>query len=143
MNDQRASAARERLIRILAAKARTTQELARELGVTPNAVLAQLALLMREGVIEEGGQARGTRRPSAIFKLRPGAEVRLSRAYPLALSRLVGAAGERLRNAAFVDVLLTMGRRMAASVPPAQGDATQRVKAAGSLLEEFGSRTEI
>ena len=47
MNDQRASAARERLIRILAAKSRTTQELARELGVTPNAVRAQLALLMR------------------------------------------------------------------------------------------------
>ncbi len=138
-----APSARERIIRLLAGGARTTEELARDLEVTANAVRAQLALLRREGVVEEAGRVRGTRRPAVIYRLRTGAEVRLSRAYPLALARLVEAAAEKLRGPAFVDLLRAMGRRLALTFPRASGDAGQRVAAARSALEELGSRVEV
>jgi len=134
---------RERIVRLLAGGARTTGELARALEVTPNAVRAQLALLRRERVIEEAGRARGSRRPAVIYRLAAGAEARLSRAYPLALARLVQAAAEKLRGPAFVELLRAMGRRLAMTFPPASGEAGQRVAAARSALEELGSRVEV
>ena len=141
--EEAAPDARQRIIRLLAAGARTTGELARELEVTPNAVRAQLALLRREGLVEEAGRARGTRRPAVIYRLRTGAEVRLSRAYPLALARLVQAAAEKLRGPAFLELLRAAGRRLALAFPPASGETGQRVAAARSALEELGCRVEV
>ncbi len=141
--EEEAPGARERIVRLLAGGARTTGELARELEVTPNAVRAQLALLQREGVVEEAGRARGARRPAVIYRLRTGAEVRLSRAYPLALARLVQAAAEKLRGPALLELLRAAGRRLALAFPPASGETGQRVAAARAALEELGSRVEV
>ncbi len=135
--------AQERVIRLLAAGARTVEQLAAGLGITPNAVRAQLALLRREGAVEEAGRARGARRPSVIYRLQKGAEVRLSRAYPLAFANLVRTAAAKLRPAAFVELLRAAGRRMAAAFPPGSGDAGERVTAAAAALEKLGSRVQI
>ncbi len=138
-----AAGAQERVLRLLAAGERTVEQLAAGLGITPNAVRAQLALLKREGAVEEAGLARGTRRPSVIYRLRKGAETRLSRAYPLAFATLVRTAGERLRPAAFVELLRAAGGRMAAAFPPGSGGAGERVAAAAAALEKLGSRVQI
>ncbi len=138
-----AAGTQERLIRLLAGGEQTVEQLAGRLAITPNGVRAQLALLRREGVVEEAGRARGSRRPSAIYRLQRGAEVRLSRAYPLALARLVETAAEKLRPAAFAELLRATGERMAAAFLPGTGDAAQRVAAAASALEKLGSRVEI
>ncbi len=138
-----ASNAQERVIRLLARGAQTVDQLAAGLDITPNAVRAQLALLRREGIVEEAGRARGARRPSVIYRLRKGAEVRLSRAYPLAFARLVETAADKLRPAAFVELLRAAGRRMAAAFLPGSGDAGERAAAAASALEKLGSRVRV
>jgi predicted ArsR family transcriptional regulator len=138
-----ASNAQERVIRLLARGAQTVEELAAGLDITPNAVRAQLALLRREGIVEEAGRARGARRPSVIYGLRKGAEVRLSRAYPLAFARLVETAAAKLRPAAFVELLRATGRRMAAAFLPGSGDAGERAAAAAAALEKLGSRVQV
>ncbi len=135
--------AQERVIRLLARGAQTVEQMAAGLDITPNAVRAQLALLRREGVVEEAGRARGARRPSVIYGLRKGAEVRLSRAYPLALARLVETAAGKLRPAALVDLLRAAGRRMAAAFLPGSGDAGERAAAGAAALEKLGSRVQV
>jgi len=141
--EQGASSAQERVIRLLAGGARTVEQLAAGLGITPNAVRAQLALLRREGVVEEAGRARGPRRPSVIYQLRKGAEVRLSRAYPLAFAGLIRTAAERLRPSAFAELLRAAGRRMAAAFLPGSGGAAERAAAAASAFEKLGSRAQL
>jgi len=137
------ASAQERLMRLLAGGGRTVEQLADGLGVTPNAVRAQLALLKREGAVEEAGLQRGPRRPSVVYRLRKGAEVRLSRAYPLAFSSLVRTAAQELRPAQFVELLAAAGRRMASQFPRGSGDAGERVAAAVSALEKLGSRVQV
>ena len=137
------SGTQERLLRLLAEAGRTVEQLAGALGITPNAVRAQLALLRREGVVQEAGRAPGPRRPSVIYGLQRGAEVRLSRAYPRAFADLVRTAAEKLGPTAFMELLRATGRRMAASFLHGSGDDEERVAAAVSALQKLGSRVQV
>ncbi len=134
---------RERILRLLLSGERTVEALAHELGVTPNAVRAQLLPLEKEGLVEVRGEVPSTRRPAALYSLRPGAESLFSRAYPFALSRLVRVLSERLPPAEFERTMRELGRRMASQKPRGDGEPRQRVEAAVRVLEELGSHVEV
>ncbi len=81
----------------------TVDELAEQVGLTPNGVRAHLAVLQRENTVEAlGVRPTGSAgKPPTLYGLTRSAEEKLSRAYPAALSALVAT----LRQSAPPEVL--------------------------------------
>jgi len=134
---------RERIFRILRKSRNTVEAMADALGVTKNAVRAQLALLQREGIVEIQGEVKGTRRPAALYGLRPGADIHFSRAYPVVLSRLVHVLSEKLEQTEFRTVMRELGHQLARSVPRPSGTPLERVETALKFLKVLGADTEM
>jgi predicted ArsR family transcriptional regulator len=90
----------------------TVAELAAQLGVTDNAVRAQLDRLQRDGLAREAGLRRGVRKPHAEYELTLNARELFPRAYEPVLQKVVDVLGERLPQRVARDVLLQAGRRL-------------------------------
>jgi predicted ArsR family transcriptional regulator len=140
---ERHAGIRERVARLLLGRPQTAESLARELGVTENAVRAQLALLQREDAVAIQGELKGSRRPSALFGLRPGAESRFSRAYPRAFTSLVAVLSRRLSARELSTLMQELGRQMATGLPRAAGEPRQRLDHALRMLEDMGSHPVV
>jgi predicted ArsR family transcriptional regulator len=134
---------RERIIRLLLSRRLTIDALAKEIGVTRNAIRAQIALLRREGLVEPRGSVRGSRRPSVLYGLPPGGEVELSRAYPMVVSGLVAVLSRDLAPRAFDRVMRKMGSQLALAAPRASGSTAHRVAEAAAFLRQLGSEAQV
>jgi len=134
---------RGRITELLLKDQRTVEGLAEALGVTRNAVRAQIALLQREGVVEVQGQLKGTRRPAAVYGIRAGAEVGSSLAYSIVLTGLVRVLGDRLPSRPFASIMRDVGQGMAAAVPRPAGSARERAIGAVDVLRSLGSLAEM
>jgi predicted ArsR family transcriptional regulator len=134
---------RDRIVRLLMKEQKTVESLATKLGVTENAVRAQIALLQREGIVEIQGEVKGTRRPAAVYGLRPGADIHFSKAYPVILSHLIYVLAKNLDRKEFRTVMRELGQRLASSVPRHSGDPRERVKTALNFLKTLGSAAEM
>ncbi|HUI69790.1 MAG TPA: ArsR family transcriptional regulator [Spirochaetia bacterium] len=134
---------RERILRLLLDGDRTVSQLTDEIGITANAVRAQILTLEKQGLVGVRGQVRGSRRPSATYGLSAGGESVLSRAYPFALSRLVAVLSQRMEPIEFERTMRAMGKRMAARGPRAEGAAEERVRSAVEALAELGSSVDV
>jgi predicted ArsR family transcriptional regulator len=134
---------RERIVRLLLKDRKTVDELASSLGVTKNAVRAQIALLEREGMVEVQGEQKGTRRPAAVYGLAAGTDAHFSQAYPAVLSGVVATLADRLKPKQMEDILRETGRRIADGLPPLSGSARERVEGAVQFLGTLGSVAEV
>jgi predicted ArsR family transcriptional regulator len=143
LNVEKPGGARDRIVRLLLERRNTIEALANKLGVTENAVRAQVALLQREGVVEVQGEVKGTRRPAAVYGLRPGADIHFSNAYPVFLSQLVRVLAQKLSQTEFRSVMRALGKRLAGSVPRPAGDPRERVRAGLKFLKVLGSAAEM
>lgn len=133
---------RDRIVRLLLGKPHTIEELAGRLDVTENAVRAQIALLQRDRTVEVQGSVKSGRRPAAVYGVRPGADLHLSKAYPAVLAGLVKVLSERVPPREFKTVMKELGKELASSVPKPAGDARQRVAGAVRYLKSLGSLAE-
>jgi predicted ArsR family transcriptional regulator len=134
---------RDRIIRLLMISQSTVATLASKLGITANAVRAQLALLKREGMVEIQDEVKGMRRPAGVYGLRPGADTHISKAYPVVLSHLVQVLAKNLGQTEFKTVMRELGQRLARAVPRPSGGPRERVKAALNFLQILGTEAEI
>jgi predicted ArsR family transcriptional regulator len=119
------------------------EELAQALGVTDNAVRAQLAALERDGLVRQSGIRRGGGKPSYMYSLTPEFEPVLSRAYLPLLIRLLSELGRRMPEDQLTEILREVGRRWAAEFPPSAGDPQSQLKTASGLLNQLGGVTEV
>src|SRR5687768_5065392 len=87
---------RGKLLLLLCRGPRTVNELMEELGVTDNAVRAQLANLQQAGLVRQVGLRPGTRKPHVDYELTPKARQLFPRAYEPVLRALVDVLRERL-----------------------------------------------
>lgn len=142
LNTEKPGGARERIVRLLLKGEHTVESLAGELGVTRNAVRAQLGLLEREGVVEVRGEVKGTRRPAAVYGIKPGADLHISKASPIILSGLTRVLAGQLSNTEFRSVMRGLGRQLANSAPRLSGDPNERIKGALRFLKALGSSAE-
>jgi predicted ArsR family transcriptional regulator len=142
-NMEKPAGTRDRIIRLLLKRQQTIEALAKKLEITENAVRAQIALLQREGLVEIQGEVKGTRRPAAVYGLRPGADVHLSKAYPVILSQLVRVLAQKLSQDEFRTVMRELGQRLAGAVPRPSGDPRERIRAALRFLKMLGSVAEM
>jgi predicted ArsR family transcriptional regulator len=118
-------------------------ELAGELGVTDNAVRAQLVALERDGIVRPEGLRRGGGKPSTAYGLAPDFEPALSRAYVRLLLQLLRELGDRMPAAELRELMGAVGRRWAAEIPRAPGDLRARADAAAAFLTELGAIVEM
>ncbi len=72
---------RGKIVTLLRRASRTVEELAQALGLTDNAVRAQLALLERDRLVQQHGSRRGSSKPAYVYGLTPAAEELYPKAY--------------------------------------------------------------
>jgi len=129
---------RGKLVALLRRRELTVDEMATALGVTDNAVRAQLATLERDELVEPRGVRRGAGKPSQAYGPTAEFELSLSRAYAPLLRYLVRELGDRLTDKELQQLFAAAGRRWAAELPHAPG-----VDHAVMLLEQLGASVEV
>jgi predicted ArsR family transcriptional regulator len=142
-------ATRGRIIGLLRRGERSVDELAAELGVTDNAIRAQLETLEREGVVHET-RVRHTGavgKPATMYAIRPEAESSFSTAYAPVLGALVASLGERMSASELEQLFRQVGKRLAddarnSETPPAKA-LEARVRAAAAILTSLGAELEV
>ena len=121
----------------------TVEELARELGLTDNAVRSHLAALERDGLIVQSGVRRGVGKPAFTYALTSDAERLFPKAYGALLRLMLDVLAERLPPDTLDDLLREMGHRLAAGQATSTGDLRERVDGATALLGELGGLATV
>lgn len=108
---------RGRILALLRARGgMTAAELARELGVTANAVRAHLLALERDGLVQQHRVRRGPRKPSFAYTLTPAGEQVFPARYDLLVNALLDAVAARAGQDAAAELeqlLRRAGQRLA------------------------------
>jgi predicted ArsR family transcriptional regulator len=103
---------RGQLLVMLCAGSQTVFDLAQALGLTNNAVRAQLQRLERDGLVAKAGSRRGVRRPHVEYHLTPDGLELFPKAYEPVLIELLNVLTDRLPGDATRAVLVETGHRL-------------------------------
>lgn len=142
-------AVRGRIIGLLRRGERSVEELASDLGVTDNAVRAQLQTLERNGVVHQARVRReGTvGKPAVMYAIAPDAESLFSTAYAPVLKALLVSLEDRLDGAELDAVFRDAGRRLADEMATTEGRAPKqlegRVRTAAAILSALGAEIDV
>jgi predicted ArsR family transcriptional regulator len=135
---------RGRIVALLRRGERSVEELAAALGLTDNAVRAQLAVLEREGIVLAAGIRRdgSVGKPATLYGVAREASPLFSSAYAPVLASLLVELGERLPPDELEAVLRSAGRRLAPALPlPASFD--ERARAGAAVLTQLGAEADL
>jgi predicted ArsR family transcriptional regulator len=147
LRQQLLDTSRGRIVTLLQRGGLTVDEIASALGLTPNAVRAQLTAMERDGVVQRVGRRPGTTRPFQVFQLTPEVEQLLSRAYLPLLMQLVDAFAGALPAEQVEGLMREAGRGLARELPfvaRATDSLESRVSAASELLNtQLGAITHV
>jgi len=138
---------RERLIALLRRGRRSVEELAAALGLTDNAVRAQLQTLQRDGIARAAEQRRdgSVGKPATLYDIEPAAEPAFSRAYAPVLAAVLAELQKQTDPADVEALLRRVGRELAADAPAATAGVRPetRVRRAVALLAALGGEAEL
>ena len=134
---------RGQVVLLLRRGAQTVDRLAKQLGLTDNAVRAHLAGLERDGLVEQGDVVRGVGKPAFTYRLTDEAERLFPKAYGTLLHELLSVLSDRLPPDELRDALRDVGHRLAAEQPAMTGTVRQRVGQASALLGEIGGDADV
>jgi predicted ArsR family transcriptional regulator len=138
--------ARGRITAQLRRGERSVDEIARAVGTTSNAVRSHLSALERDGLVRNAGVRRGggAGKPATLYALTADAELMFSRAYPAALSAVMGTLLARLEGPQLSALLRDVGARLAQSAGgEARGTLRERVNTAAAALVALGGDAEV
>lgn len=135
---------KSRIVALLRRGQRSVEELAESLGVTDNAVRAQLATLERERIVTTGGIRRdgAVGKPATLYTIAPDSTALFSSAYAPVLAALLTELGAKLTPKELATILRKTGRRIARSLP-AKAGFDDRVKASAAFLASLGADAEL
>lgn len=135
---------RGRIVALLRRGERSVEELAQALGLTDNAVRAQLVTLERDGVVMPVGIRRdgAVGKPATMYGVAPESSTLFSSAYAPVLSALLSELGDRLPAEQLDALLRGAGRRLAATLP-AGASFDQRARASAAFLTGLGADAEL
>ncbi|HYY96904.1 MAG TPA: ArsR family transcriptional regulator [Pyrinomonadaceae bacterium] len=136
---------RGRIVCLLREGSKTVNELAEELGLTDNAVRAQLLSLERDGLVKQKGIQRGRRRPHLSYVLTDEAEELFPKAYDALLNQLIAVLKGRLTPGELGEVLREVGRNIADRQKRGRqaADLRGRAQRALTVLEALGGSPRI
>src|SRR3954451_5684221 len=101
-----------RLLALLCPGSQTVFDLAKDLGLTNNAVRAQLQRLERDGLVTKSGSRRGVRRPHVEYQLTARGLELFPKAYEPVLVELLNVLRDRLQESASRELLVETGQRL-------------------------------
>jgi predicted ArsR family transcriptional regulator len=136
---------RGRVVALLRRGESTVEELASALGLTDNAVRAQLAALEKDGVVVSSGARReGTvGKPAQLYVIAPAASSSLfSAAYGPVLASVLAEMRASIAPNQLRAVLRAAGRRLAPDRRP-KGSLERRVRDGAALLVELGGDVDV
>jgi predicted ArsR family transcriptional regulator len=134
---------RNRIVQILRMRKCTVEYLAKELGITENAIRAQIALLLREGLVEPVGEIKSTRKPALIYGPTRDVDLYFSKAYPSMLANLLAVLADQMSGKEFRTVMKKLGQKIANSRPRPARNLRERVKDAVQFYEALGGLATI
>jgi len=138
---------RGRIAALLQRGGLTAEEMASGLGLTTNAIRAQLAAMERDGLVRRVGQKRGATRPSHVFEVTAEVEQLLSGMYVPLLIHLVRVFSKNLQGDQLRKIMRQAGRSLADDFPGAKRPAASleaRVRMANELMiAQLGAVTHI
>ncbi len=134
---------RGRIVALLRRATRTVDELAHALDLTDNAVRAHLATLERDGVVQQQGVRRGSRKPAYAYELTPEAERLFPKPYAAVLRRLLDALDQSIAPADMEALLRRVGHELASGLRVMEGDVRVRLEAGVAMLNELGGLAEL
>lgn len=137
---------RGRVVAQLRCGSHTVEELARTLGVTPNAVRLHLQALERDGLVRLAGTRRTDTagKPAHVYEIVRGADARFSRAYAPMLRAVLDAMTARLPAATVDAIARDAGRAVAARFrPPAEGLPADPVERVSRFLADLGGQATV
>lgn len=135
------STTRGRIVALLRRASATVDELAGSLGLTDNAVRAQLVTLERDGLVAAGEARRGVSKPAIAYALTSEAERLFARGYAPLLDALLAELGEEREPGGMESTLRAAGRRLAAGADAA-GPIEARLATAVGVLNGLGGCAE-
>ena len=133
----------DRIVQLLRKRKCTVDDLAKELGITENAIRAQIALLRSEGLIEPVGEIKGTRKPALIYGVTGNADLYYSKAYPTVLANLVEVLADQMSQKEFKTAMKKLGQKMATSKRRPARKLGDRVEDAVKFYEALGGLADI
>lgn len=136
---------RGRIVGVLRRSAASVEELASTLGLTDNAVRAQLVSLRKAGVVATIGVRRGgsVGKPAVLFGIAPEADRSLfSSAYGPVLAAVLAELGGAVARAELRALLQRAGRSLAGAARPG-ASLELRVGDAAALLVALGGDAEV
>ena len=132
-----------RILALLRRASMTVDDLAGGLGLSGNAIRAQLAALERDGLVERAGERRGASKPAKVYALTREADLLFSRAYIPVLTELLQVLDSKLERGEFDAVMREVGARLMGDRRRSAGDALQRAQAACDLLNSLGGLARV
>jgi len=132
-----------KLLHLLRRSHQTITALADALGLTDNAVRTHIAVLGRDGIVEEVGTQRDTGgKPARVYALTKQGEELFPKAYALVLGELVAEIARKDGWPHALKLLRAVGRQLApdVSVP---SDPGARVAAAAAALRSLGGDVDV
>lgn len=141
----KADKSRTVLLQLLRRGPATIDDLARETGLTPNAIRFHLVSLEDGGQVEPAGVRRreGAGKPAALYALTVEAEVGFSKAYAPVLAATVKELQTSVPASVVVPFLRRVGKRLANGAKPSNRSLGQRVAAGANLLDDLGGSTTV
>lgn len=135
---------RGKIVTHLRAGSKTVNELADMLGLTDNAVRANLFTLERDGLVSQSGLIKGFRKPHFAYSLTAEARMLFPKAYDSLFNALVAELKNKLGPSAIVETLRSLGRRFGMR-DRRSADETfeERLNESLSALEELGGAATV
>jgi predicted ArsR family transcriptional regulator len=110
---KRERSSRAKILDLLREQDWTVRDLASRLGLTNNAIRANLAGLQGAGLVRRGGSQSGRRKPHVVYTLTDNAAHAFPNAYGLLLRHLVGVLATQLSPQTLIGYLRRLGRQLA------------------------------
>ena len=122
----------------------SVEELAVSLGLTDNAVRAQLAALERERIAQPAGIRRDGKvgKPATLYGIAPENSALFSNAYAPLLAALLSELGRSLTAKQVESILKRAGASLAAAVP-AKTKFDERVRSGAAFLTALGADADL
>jgi predicted ArsR family transcriptional regulator len=119
-------------------------DLAREFGLSPNAIRQQFVLLERDGLVTGSSVRRGKTKPTVEYKLTPAAEKYFPQHYDRMLNAVLREVRETGGDGAVRAIFDAMGRRQSQRLRQKIGEqpVADRVAALTTMLRESGVEAE-
>lgn len=137
---------RGKIVLLLRGTERTVDELAKELGLTDNAVRSHLFMLERDGLVRQSGMIKGFRKPHFAYTLTNESEHLFPKPYDALFNQLLDSLKNRLSKKALREILREVGQKIARSKTAAlsgKTDLNSRLETALKTLEELGGQAEL